>query len=114
MSDATLTKIKIRKGDRVRVISGKEKGKEGKVLRVLPEKQAVVVEKLNLFKKHAKPSQQNPKVGIIEREGRVHLSNVMVICGNCNKPTRLGAKILPEGKKLRSCKKCGEVMDKEA
>ena len=114
MSDATLVKIRIRKGDRVRVISGKEKGKEGTVLQVLPEKQGVVIEKLNLFKKHTRPNQANPKGGIVEREGRVHLSNVMVICGNCNKPTRLGAKVLPEGKKLRSCKKCGEVMDKEA
>lgn len=114
MSETTLIKIRIRKGDRVRVISGKEKGKEGKVLQIIPEKQAVVIEKLNMFKKHTKPNQQNQKGGIVEREGKVHLSNVMVICGNCSKPTRLGAKILSDGKKLRSCRKCGEVMDKEA
>jgi large subunit ribosomal protein L24 len=114
MKDSTAVKVRIRKGDRVRVISGKEKGKEGRVLQVIPEKQAVVVEKLNIFKKHTKPNQKSPKGGIVEREGKVHLSNVMVICGNCNKPTRLGAKVLPDGKKLRSCRKCGEVMDKEA
>jgi large subunit ribosomal protein L24 len=113
MKEMTLIKTKIRKGDHVRVIAGKEKGKEGKVLLVLPEKQAVVIEKLNLFKKHTRPNQKNPKGGIVEREGRIHLSNVMMMCGNCNKPVRLGSKALPDGKKMRACKHCGEILDKE-
>ena len=112
MKVQTATKTKIRKGDLVRVMTGKEKGKEGKVLQILPEKQTVVIEKLNMLKKHTRPNQNNPKGGIIEREGKVHLSNVMILCGNCNKPTRTGAKLLPDGKKLRSCKSCGEVLDK--
>lgn len=94
-------------------MAGREKGKEGKVLRVLPEKEAVVIEKLNIFKKHTRPNQKNPKGGILEREGKVHLSNVMVVCANCSKPARTGTKILPDGKKLRTCKSCGEVLDKE-
>ncbi len=112
MKETTATKTKIRKGDLVRVMTGKEKGKEGKVLQILPEKQTVVIEKLNIVKKHTRPSQKNPKGGILEREGRIHLSNVMILCGNCNKPTRTGVKLLPDGKKLRMCKSCGEVLDK--
>lgn len=107
-------KVKIKKGDHVRVVSGKESGKEGKVLHVLREKHAVLVEKLNLLKHHTRPNQTNPKGGIIEREGKIDLSNVMIVCGNCNKPTRIGNKVLVNGKKLRSCKRCGEALDKEA
>ncbi|HLG22427.1 MAG TPA: 50S ribosomal protein L24 [Candidatus Manganitrophaceae bacterium] len=114
MKETTLAKVRIKKGDQVRVIAGKERGKEGKVLHVLPGKEAVVVERLNLVKKHTRPNQKNPKGGIIEREGKIHLSNVMIVCANCNKPVRVGTKALPDGKRLRSCKKCGEVLDKEA
>lgn len=112
MMKETATKTKIRKGDLVRIMSGKEKGKDGKVLQVFPEKQKVVVEKLNILKKHTRPNQKNPKGGILEMEGKIHLSNVMIVCGNCNKPTRTGAKSLADGKKLRMCKSCGEVLDK--
>lgn len=114
MREATLLRTKIKKGDLVQVIAGKEKGKEGKVLHVLPDKQAVVIEKLNLLKKHTRPNQTNPKGGIIEREGKIHLSNVMIVCANCNKPRRIGSKTLPDGKKLRVCKSCGEALDKGA
>lgn len=114
MEEATSLRTKIKKGDIVHVIAGKEKGKEGKVLHVLPDKQGVVVEKLNLLKRHTRPNQTNPKGGIIEREGRIHLSNVMIVCANCNKPRRIGSKALPDGKKLRICKSCGEALDKEA
>lgn len=110
---AVMMHIRVRKGDLVRVISGKEKGKEGKVLRVFPEKEVVVVERLNIYKKHAKPSQKNPRGGVLELEGKIHVSNVMVVCGHCNQPTRLGAKILSDGKKLRVCRRCGEVLDHE-
>lgn len=112
MREAVSTKTRIRKGDLVRVVSGKEKGKEGKVLHVLPEKGTVVVEKLNIFKKHTRPTQKNPKGGIVEREGAIQLSNVMVVCGSCNKPVRMGIKSLADGKKMRACKSCGEVLDK--
>ncbi len=110
---AAVMNIRVRKGDLVRVISGKEKGKEGKVLRVFPEKAAVVVERLNIYKKHTKPNQKNTRGGVLELEGKIHVSNVMVVCGQCNRPTRLGAKILSDGKKLRVCKRCGEGIDHE-
>ncbi len=109
----TALNTRIRKGDRVRVISGKEKGKEGNVLVVSPGKQAVFVEGLNIFKRATKASQANPKGGLVEREGRLHLSNVMLLCSNCGKVTRVGAKILPDGKKLRTCRRCDEVLDKD-
>ncbi len=114
MGEVNVFRTKIKKGDHVRVIAGKEKGKEGKVLHVLMDKHAVVVEKLNLLKKHTRPNQTNPKGGIIEREGRIDLSNVMVVCASCNEPSRSGSKILPDGKKMRVCKSCGEALDKGA
>ncbi|MFQ5596635.1 MAG: 50S ribosomal protein L24 [Nitrospiria bacterium] len=114
MMKRTTYRTRIRKGDLVRVITGKEKGKEGEVLHVFPKKQAVYVESLNLLKRAVKPSQSQPKGGIVEREGRMHLSNVMLVCRSCNKQTRIGKKILPDGKKLRICKRCGDALDKEA
>jgi len=107
-------KTKIRKGDLVRVISGKERGKEGKVLAVLPVKEAFLVESLNMLKKAMKPTQNQPQGGIVEREGKLHFSNVMLVCGSCGKTTRVGKKILPDGKKLRFCKQCGDTLDKDA
>lgn len=107
-------RTRIRKGDLVRVISGREKGKEGNVLNVFPGKQAVFVEGLNLFKRATKASQGNPKGGFVEREGWLHLSNVMLLCGSCDKLARIGVKILPDGKKLRICRRCEEVLDKDA
>lgn len=107
-------RTQIRKGDLVRVISGKEKGKEGAVLSVLPSKQSFIVEGLNLQKRAIKPSQANPKGGIAEREGRLHFSNVMLLCGGCGKVTRIGKKMLSDGKKLRMCNRCGDVLDKES
>lgn len=107
-------KTRIRKGDLLRVIAGKEKGKEGKVLSVLPGKQSFVIESLNLIKRATKPSQSQPQGGIIEREGRIHFSNAMLVCGSCGKATRIGKKLLPDGKKLRVCKRCGDALDKEA
>ncbi len=111
MKQGTL-KTKIRKGDLVRVVAGKEKGKEGNVLSILSEKQSLIVEGLNLVKRATKPSQAHPKGGIMERESRLHLSNVMMVCGSCGKVARIGKKILPDGKKLRTCKRCGDVLDK--
>ncbi len=109
-----MQKENIRKGDTVRAITGKERGKEGTVLRVFSAKQTVYVERLNLQKKAMKPSQSHPKGGIVEREGSLQLSNVMIVCRSCNRPTRIGKKMLPDGKKLRICKRCGDALDKEA
>lgn len=106
-------KSKIRKDDVVRVISGKEKGKEGKVLHVLLSKQAVLVDRLNLLKKATRPSEKQPQGGIVEREGKIHISNVMLVCPNCNVGTRIGIDTLADGKKMRKCKRCGEVLDKD-
>ena len=107
-----LPKIRIRKGDTVQVIAGKERGKSGKILQVVSGKQRVIVEKLNLIKRHTRPSQKNRQGGIVEREGSIHLSNVMLLCLQCNKPTRIAMKLLENGKKLRCCRKCGEMIDK--
>jgi len=104
---------KLRKGDQVCVMTGRDKGKEGRVLRVVSDKHTIVVERLNMVKKHARPTQKSPQGGIIEREAPMNISNVMIVCASCNKPTRIGMKPLSEGKKLRVCKRCGEVLSHE-
>jgi len=114
MKKQTALRSNIRKGDLIRVIAGKEKGKEGEVLRISPEKNSIFVERINIFKKAMKPTQRQPNGGIVEREGGLHLSNVMLVCKSCNKPTRVNKKMLPDGKKLRICKRCGDALDKEA
>lgn len=100
----------VKKNDLVMVIAGKEKGKSGKILTVLPKKSRVIVEKVNFIKKHTRPSAKHRQGGIIEREGPIHISNVMVICTKCNKPTRIAKKFLDDNKKVRVCKKCGEIL----
>lgn len=97
--------MKIKKGDTVLVIAGKAKGKTGKVLKVDTEKQRVVVERLNMMKRHRKPSQNNPQ-GMIEKEASIHASNVMFYCSRCNDGVRLGIR-RAEGSRLRVCKSCG-------
>jgi len=108
------TKLKIQKGDMVVVIAGKEKGKSGKVLSVIEKTPAVVVEKLNIMKKHTKPSQQNRQGGILEREGPIHFSNVMLLCPNptCQKPVRVGMKQDEDGQRVRECLACGVIIEK--
>lgn len=107
----TKTNKKIKKGDTVEVISGKEVGKRGKVLRVLAEDERLVVERVNFIKRHVKPTQKNPQGGVIEREGSLHLSNVMLVCPGCDKPTRTGLR--EEGdSKVRYCKKCNVTVDR--
>jgi large subunit ribosomal protein L24 len=103
--------LTIRKGDRVKVISGKDAGKEGKVLRSAPEKQRIVVENVHMIKKHTRPSQKNQQGGIIEMEGTIHVSNVMLVCPSCSQPTRVGRR-REEGVRIRTCKKCGKDIDK--
>ncbi|HAM52902.1 MAG TPA: 50S ribosomal protein L24 [Nitrospiraceae bacterium] len=101
----------IKKQDTVAVIAGKEKGKKGRVLSVVPSDNNVIVEKINVIKKHMKPNKTYSQGGIIEKEAPLHLSNVMLVCPKCNKPTRIANVILEGGKKVRSCKKCKEVID---
>jgi large subunit ribosomal protein L24 len=106
-------RIQIRKNDQVKVISGKSLDKVGRVLRVIPEKNRVIVEGASLLKRHtrANPS-KNIKGGIVERESAIHISNVMIMCGSCGQATRMGHSILSDGKKIRICRKCGSSLDK--
>ncbi|WP_221569223.1 MULTISPECIES: 50S ribosomal protein L24 [Bacillaceae] len=101
----------VKKGDKVQVISGKDKGKQGVVLQALPKNNRVIVEGINVVKKHAKPSQDNPQGGILNVEASIHASNVMLIDPKSNEPTRVGYKDV-DGKKVRVAKKSGEALDK--
>lgn len=103
--------LRIKKGDTALIIAGKNKGKSGRVLSVLPTKERVIVEGLNIVKKHMKPNKQYTQGGIIEKEAPIHISNVMLICPKCSKPTRIGNTVYDDGRKLRTCKKCKEVID---
>ncbi len=102
----------VKKGDTVIVITGKDKGKKGRVLAAYPKKDRVLVEGINLVKKHSRPSQANPQGGIITQEAPIHVSNVSLIDPKSGKPTRIGYKVLDNGKKVRVAKKSGEVIDK--
>ena len=100
---------KLKKNDKVRVIAGKDKGMEGTIISFVPKKSSVIVEGVRMIKKHVKASSAN-KGGIIEKEAPIHISNVMLVCPHCNKPTRIGIKFLESGEKVRYCKKCGETI----
>lgn len=102
--------MKIKKDDNVLVIAGKDRGKSGKV-RQVTAKDRVMVEGVNMVKKHSRPRAQARQAGIIEREASIHVSNLMLLCGKCSKPARLGKRTLADGKKVRFCKSCGEVID---
>jgi large subunit ribosomal protein L24 len=105
--------MSIRKNDQVVVRAGKDRGKRGRVLSVLPEKNRVIVEGVNLIKRHTRPNpQKNIKGGIVEREGAIHASNVMLVDPETNTPTRLGSKTLPDGSRVRISRKSGAVVDK--
>jgi large subunit ribosomal protein L24 len=101
----------VRKGDQVVVIAGKEKGKRGRVLRLLTQKGRVVIERVNLVKKHTKPSQRNPRGGILEKEGSVEASNVALWCGKCVAPRRAKVEISEGSKKRRVCTKCATAFE---
>lgn len=101
----------IRKEDSVYVTTGKEKGKKGRVLAVDKGKNAVLIEKVNVIKKHMKPNKTYAQGGIIEKEAPVHISKVMLVCPKCGKQTKIGASVMGDGKKFRTCKKCKEVID---
>lgn len=102
----------IKKNDVVMVVSGEDKGKKGKVLSVDPKKNRVIVEGVNMATKHKKPRRQGDIGGIIHQEAPISATNVMHICGKCEKPTRIGYTILSDGSKVRVCKKCGENFEK--
>ncbi len=105
--------LHIKKDDLVQVRSGKARNKQGKVLRVFPDKGRAVVENLNFIKRHTRPNpQRNVKGGVVEREAPIHLSNLQVVCGECGRPTRVSISILADGKRVRVCKKCGGTIDK--
>ena len=101
---------KIHKGDRVMVISGDDRGKEGVVLKVDPAKNRAIVEGVNFVKHHQKPTQKSPQGGIVEKEAAVNLSNLMVICGKCNAGVKTKTVILHDGGTMRACKRCGEII----
>ncbi len=110
---ATTVRTRLRKNDMVEVLTGKDAGKRGKILKVIPEKGRVIVQGVGFVKKHTKPNpQRNIKGGIAEREAAIHASNVMILCGECGKRTRIGAKRLADGRKVRVCRKCEGVLDK--
>ncbi len=104
--------MRIKKGDLVEVISGKDKGKRGKVLTVIPDKDRVIIEGINIVHRHRRPSQDMPQGGIIENEAPIHISNAQLVCPRCDEKTRFGVRVLDSDDKVRICKKCDEIIDK--
>lgn len=103
--------MKIRKDDTVLVITGKDRGKSGKVRQSFPKQQRVVVEGVNAIKRHVKPRANVRQAGIVEREAPIHVSNVVLLCSKCNRPVRIGTQLTKVGGKARVCRRCGEVLD---
>ena len=106
-------KVLIKKDDLVKVIAGREIGKKGKVLTVFPYEDKVLIEKTNMVKRHTKPAGQGQQGGILEKESPIHISNVMVLCLKCDKAVRVKKKKLEDGKRVRICVKCGEMVDRK-
>jgi large subunit ribosomal protein L24 len=103
--------VQIRKNDSVMVIKGRERGKTGKVLRIIHEKDAVIVERVNLVKRHSRPRGPQQPGGIVEKEASLQAANVMIMCDKCNAPVRIGHKVLADGRKIRICRRCNEALD---
>jgi large subunit ribosomal protein L24 len=103
--------VHIRKNDSVMVVSGKERGKTGKVLRVNPKEDAVIIERINIVKRHTKPRGPQQSGGIVEKEASIPASNIMIMCDKCNAPVRMGRRVLADGEKVRVCRRCGEALD---
>ena len=104
-------KCKIKKDDKVKVVTGKDKGKIGKVLKVNRKKDRLLIENINIVKRHTKPTAQNRQGGIVESEAPIAWSNVMLMCNKCLAPVRIQMKRLDDGKKVRTCRKCNELID---
>ncbi|HPA15880.1 MAG TPA: 50S ribosomal protein L24 [Desulfobacterales bacterium] len=101
----------LKKDDKVKIITGKDRGKIGKVIKVVKKSNRVLVENINIIKRHSKPSGKSRQGGIIEKEAPIHFSNVMLMCNKCMKPVRIKMKDLEDGKKVRVCRKCGELIE---
>ncbi len=104
-------KCRLKKDDKVKIIAGKDKGKIGKVLKVIPKKERILIENINMVKRHARPSARHKQGGIIEQESPVDWSNVMLMCNKCLTPVRIKMQRLEDGKKVRVCRKCNELID---
>ena len=102
-----MSRVSVKKGDLVVVLSGKDKGKQGKILEVIPDQEKVVVEKVNVVSRHTKPRRQGEEGGILKKEAPIYACKVQRVCPKCSKPTRPAHKVLANGKKVRVCKKCG-------
>ena len=107
-----MSRMRLKKGDRVYVISGKDRGKEGRILRRDVAKDTVVVENINMVTKSMRPTQKNPRGGLVKQEAPLHASKLLLVCPSCGKPTRISRAYLDNAKKVRVCKKCGEIVDK--
>lgn len=111
-AEAKSAPISIRHGDMVKIMTGRDKGKSGKVLSVNPAKQSVTVEHANMIKRHTRPNpSKNVRGGILEKEGPIHVSNVLVICPGCGKHTRVAHKTLSDGTRSRACRRCGQALE---
>ena len=106
-----MTTHHVKRGDEVVVIAGAEKGKRGKIINVITGKQRVIVEGVRMIKRHTRKSQQYPQGAIVEREGSLHISNVMLVCPSCKEATRVGIRMFEDGGKARFCKKCDATVD---
>jgi len=104
-------KTKIKKDDKVKVLTGKDKGKIGKVLKIVKKTNRVVIENINVVKVNQRPTQANPQGGIVEKNMPIHVSNLMIMCNSCVKPTRISMKLLEDGKRVRICKQCNQQID---
>lgn len=105
-------RARIKKNDTVMVIAGRERGKTGKVLRVIPDTGRALIEQLNMVKRHQKARSPQSASGIIEKEAPLHLSNIMIMCDKCNAPVRMGKRTLDDGRDVRVCRRCGEQLDR--
>lgn len=103
--------MRVKKNDTVRVISGEDKGKEGRILKVFPDKGRIIVEKVNLIKRHTRPSKSLPQGGIIEKEAPINATNVMLVCPKTGKPTRVGKQVLSDGSRARVSRKSGDMIN---
>ncbi len=104
-------KLNLKKDDIVQIMAGREKGKKGKVLTLYASEGRLTVEKLNMFKRHMKSDGKSQQAGIVEKEGKIHISNVLLVCDKCGKGVRIKRKKLEDGKRVRICAKCGDVME---
>ncbi len=104
--------MRLKKGDTVEIIAGKDRGKRGEILNVIPDKDKIIVEGINIVYRHMRPTQDMPQGGIIENEAPIHISNAQLVCPRCDERTRTGVRFLENGDKVRYCKKCDEIIDK--